>query len=189
MRYSDSGLLHPMFIERWSPRAFINEPIDSATLDSVFEAARWSPSCFNEQPWLFVYANTKDDLRRFQSVLAESNQIWANQAPVLAFAFSKRQFSHNQKPNRWADFDTGAAWMALTLQANHLGLATHGMGGYDIERAYTVTGVDASVYQVLCAIAIGKPGPATLLPKELREREQPSERKPLPQVAYAGCFK
>ena len=116
MRKTEYKKLDPMFIKRWSPRAFLTDPIADEDIKTIFEAARWSMSCFNEQPWCFVYARKPDDLVKFREVLTESNQAWANKAPLLAFVFSKKYFSHNDKPNRYADFDTGAAWMALTLQ-------------------------------------------------------------------------
>ena len=187
MRKSNYKNLDNMFIERWSPRAFLSDPIAEEDIKTIFEAAHWSPSCFNEQPWRFVYARQPDDLEKFRSVLNEANQSWANKAPLLVFAFSKKNFSRNDKPNRYADFDTGAAWMALTLQANKLGLHTHGMGGYDQEKAFTVTGMDPDEYNVICAIAIGKKGDTGSLPKDLKDNEAPSSRKILDEIIYEGA--
>jgi nitroreductase len=126
----------PLFIDRWSPRAFSPEPIPSETLASLFEAARWAPSCYGEQPWLFLYAARPHDLELFRSLLVDGNRVWADRAPALAFAFARLKFSRNGKPNRWAQFDTGAAWMSLALQARTLGLYTHGMGGIHAERVH-----------------------------------------------------
>ena len=189
MRKSDYKKLDKMFIERWSPRAFLPDPIAEEDINTIFEAAHWSQSCFNEQPWRFVFAHQQEDLERFRLVLNEGNQIWANKAPLLVFAFSKKAFSQNNKPNRWADFDTGAAWMALTLQANKLGLYTHGMGGFDTEKAYATTGIDADEYNVICAIAIGKIGDASTLPDNLRQGEAPNDRKPLEEIVFEGMVK
>ena len=189
MRKSDSSKLDNMFIERWSPRAFLPDPIEQDDINTLFDAARWSPSCFNEQPWRFVYAQQPNDLENFRTALMESNQVWANQAPLLVFAFSKKTFTHNDKPNRWADFDTGAAWMALSLQANKLGLYTHGMGGFDPDKAYTVTGMNPDEYNVICAIAIGKRGDSSTLPEGLSEGEIPSERNAISQMAFEGSVR
>lgn len=177
MRQSAAPKLDPRFLERWSPRAFKTDSIPDADVETLFEAARFSPSCFNEQPWRLVYARSEADLAAFREVLNESNQKWANRAPLLILAFAKRHFSHNDKPNRWAGFDTGAAWMALTLQANALGLHTHAMGGYDVERAHAVTGLDPEHYESLCAIAVGYKDEVDTLTEDLREREAPSGRK------------
>jgi nitroreductase len=97
-RKTDYKKLDNMFIERWSPRAFLPDPVENEDIKTIFEAARWSQSCFNEQPWRFVYAQQPGDLQKFQSALTEGNQVWANHAPLLAFAFSKKHFSHNEKP-------------------------------------------------------------------------------------------
>lgn len=186
MRESDSKKLDSMFLERWSPRAFSSEPISGEDLNTLFEAARWSPSCFNEQPWHYVYAKSERDLARFQSILVEANQVWASHAPVLVIAFSKNQFAHNNKANRWADFDSGAAWMSLTLQANKLGLHCHGMGGFDQDKAYQITNVDADKYTAICVIAIGKMIPPDTLPPDLQEKEIPSNRKPIADFISEG---
>lgn len=91
----------------------MSDPISTEDIATIFEAARWSPSCYNEQPWRFYYARQPNDLEKFRATLVE-----ANKAPLLIYIFSKKQFSQNDKPNHWAGFDTGAAWMALTFQAN-----------------------------------------------------------------------
>ncbi|MGA7613881.1 MAG: nitroreductase family protein, partial [Thermoanaerobaculia bacterium] len=119
LRKSDLPV-HPMFVDRWSRRAFSPEPIDRATLSTLFEAARWSPSSMNEQPWFFLFATAEEDLERFRSVLVPGNRTWADHAPVLVIAYARKNFS-NDRPNRWAGFDTGAAWMSLALQAHHSG--------------------------------------------------------------------
>lgn len=178
----------PMFLDRWSPRAFSPEPIPHEMLRSLFEAARWAPSCYGEQPWLFLYAHTKEDLDLYRTLLVDGNRVWADRAPVLAFAFARLKFARNRKPNRWAQFDTGAAWMSLALQARKMGLYTHGMGGIHAERVYEVLNVPREDYEVICGIAIGRIGDRAALPPDLASRESPNSRKPLAEVAIAGKF-
>src|SRR5208283_3204990 len=136
----------PQFIERWSPRAFSSKPVSEKVLASLFEAARWAPSSSNEQPWLFLYANTEEDLQIFRPLLVDANRVWADKVPVLAFAIARRTFAKNGNPNRCAVFDTGAAWMSLALQAHKLGLYTHGMGGIHVDKVYEVLGVPKDQY-------------------------------------------
>ncbi len=188
MRKSDSDKMDPMFIQRWSPRAFLPDTVTDEQRVALFEAARWSPSCFNEQPWRFVYARSEADRQRFVDVLVQANQVWAQAAPLLLLAFCKRHFDHNGKDNHWAWFDTGAAWMSLTLQANKLGLHCHAMAGFDADGAYAACGVDPKQYQAVCAIAVGKMGPAERLPQAIRDTEQPSERRTVAQFAFEGRF-
>lgn len=185
MRKTQQSKLDEMFIQRWSPRSFLSNPIPDEDIKTIFEAARWSPSCFNEQPWRFVYAAQAEDLTRFQSALVEANQSWANSAPMLVYVFSKKHFSRNDNPNRWSEFDTGAAWMALTLQANKLGYHTHAMGGFDTDKAFEITGMDSHDYHVVCAIAIGK-FDAGDSPDAVENNESPSARKALDEIVFAG---
>jgi nitroreductase len=178
----------PLFLTRWSPRAFADSEVSSAELDSLFEAARWSPSCFNEQPWLFLYARESEDRSLFLDLLMEGNRPWAGRAPVLAFVVARRQFRHNSKPNRWAGFDSGAAWMSLALAAHQCGLVTHAMGGFDQDRAYEVLQVPSEEFEIMAAMAIGHPGDAADLPEALREREEPSSRNPLDSIRQEGVY-
>ena len=171
-----------MFVDRWSPRAYLPDPIPEHQIKTLFEAARWAPSCYNEQPWLFMYATTADDRSRFASALVEQNRAWASAAPMLLFVLAKRNFVLNGKPNRHAAFDAGAAWMSLALQARKLGLYAHGMAGFDINKAYEVLGVSKDEYDVLAAVAVGRKGDAEQLPPQARKMEAPNGRKPLSEV-------
>ena len=171
-----------LFLDRWSPRAFAPDPIPHATLMTLFEAARWAPSCFNDQPWYFVYASEASGLAKMRSILVEKNRIWADRAPVLALVCSQKQFKHNNQPNRWAPFDAGAAWMSLALQASMLGLCAHAMGGFDLEAAYTTLGLPREKFDIHAAVAIGRRGDPKLLPEDIAAREAPSGRKPLAEI-------
>ncbi len=188
MRTTAHKKLDDMFLNRWSPRAFLPDPLSDEEIETLFEAARWSPSCFNEQPWRFVFARSPEHLESFQSILADTNRVWASKTPLLIIAFCQKTFTKNNKPNRWCEFDTGAAWMALTLQANKMGLRCHAMGGFDERKAYEVTNVDAEKYTAICVIAVGKKGPSETLPDELQEIEKPNDRRPIDSFIYEGVM-
>jgi nitroreductase len=176
------------FIDRWSPRAFANTPLAREQVASLFEAARWAPSCNDDQPWLFLYAETAVDRARFAEALVPTNQVWAVNAPLLLFVLCRRHFRHNGKDNRHAPFDAGAAWMSLALQARKLGLHAHAMAGFSRPKAYALLGVPQEDYDIMAAVAVGRRGDPALLPEEVAERELPNARKPLAEVARAGRF-
>ncbi|MBT8421166.1 MAG: nitroreductase family protein, partial [Gammaproteobacteria bacterium] len=121
--------IHDLMERRWSPRAFSERPVEPAMLGSVFEAARWSASCYNEQPWRFIVAAREDDKAHGQlsGCLVEANRVWAAAAPVLVLCVVKRTFTHNGNPNRCTWHDLGAATAQLTLQAMSFGLYVHPM--------------------------------------------------------------
>ncbi len=177
------------FTDRWSPRAFLPDPIPERQLQSLFEAARWAPSCANEQPWLFLYATTAADRARFASALTPRNQVWTARAPVLLFVLARRRFARSGKPNRHAAFDAGAAWVSLALQARKLGLHAHGMAGFSEEKAYEILQVPEPEYEVMAAIALGRRGDPGQLPQDMAAREVPSTRKPLSEVAREGSYR
>ncbi len=184
--------INPLFIDRWSPRAFTGEPIDDATLLSFFEAARWAPSAYNSQPWRFIYAkNGTEHWERFTGLLSEFNRGWAQNASALVILISKTTFVPPGKteasPATSHAFDAGAAWASLALQASLSGWHTHAIGGYDKDKARVALGIPDD-YVLQAAIAIGKRGDKSQLPAGLQEREQPSPRRPLGELIAEGEF-
>jgi nitroreductase len=182
--------LDPMFLERWSPRAFTGEAMPQAELLRLLEAARWAPSAFNAQPWRFVYAHRDTPAwGPLFDLLIAGNQAWVKNASVLMFAISdrfRRPEGREPAPNSTHSFDTGAAWACMALQAHRLGWATHGMAGFDAARSYEVLGVDQANYQVEAAIAAGRLADPSVLDEPYRSREVPSPRNPIASFAFEG---
>ncbi|MGD9211456.1 MAG: nitroreductase family protein [Desulfobacteraceae bacterium] len=175
-----------MFIDRWSPRAFSSEPLSQQQIDTLFEAARWAPSCFNEQPWFFVYAVTPEDRESFLSTLVKKNQLWANQAPLLIYILVRRNFEQGARENRHASFDAGAAWMSLALQARKMGLYAHAMAGFDQEKAYGILKVAPKDFHIMAAVAVGYRGDSAHLTEDMLKIETPNNRKPVTEISQAG---
>jgi nitroreductase len=179
----------PLFVRRWSPRSFLSDPVDQSKVQVLFEAARWAPSASNVQPWLFVYADQEEDLARARAILRDGNRRWADRAPLLVFAFARRLHPKTGEPNRLAVFDAGAAWMSLALQAAHLGLHAHAMGGVHHDKAYALLEVPELEFEFLCGIAFGYRGPREALPDDLQAREHASDRRPALEFAHRGRYK
>jgi len=171
--------------KRWSPRAFSTEPVEMDDLMALFEAARYAPSCFNEQPWRFIVAVKEDELKVMRSILNENNQEWANKAPVLVVIVAKKSFTSNGEPNSWHAFDAGTAWGFLALEAQRRGFITHAMGGFSKIKAHDVLDIPGK-YEVLAMIAIGKKGKKEELSPALQTREEPATRKPLTELVFHG---
>ena len=175
-----------IFIDRWSPRAYSSMPVSEEEILTLFEAAKWSPSCFNEQPWMFLYAAKEEDLKIYRSILAEKNQEWANKAPLLVILLAKRKFESNGNINNWAEFDCGSAWMSLTLQATELGLYAHAMAGFSQDDVYEKLNINKDEYKPMVVIAVGHLGDVSGLSPDMGEREKPGERKPLSKIVTQG---
>jgi nitroreductase len=180
--------IDPIFINRWSPRAMSGEDLSEEELMAVLEAARWAPSSYNNQSWRFLYARrSTENWDLFFNLLGEGNQIWCRNAGLLVVIISKKTLDHNGKPSRTHSFDTGAAWQNLALQGSIRGLVVHGMQGFDYDKARQVLNVPDE-YQVEAMAAVGKPGRIEDLPERLQEREVPSGRKELSEIAFEGGF-
>ena len=168
----------PLLAERWSPVAFSSRPVEEDKLKRIFEAARWAPSCSNEQPWIFVVTHHgTEEFARLADCLVEGN-AWAKDAGVLMLSVARMTFARNGQPNRHGMYDTGAAVANLLTQAVDEGLMVHQMAGYDVEKARTVLALPAS--QEPCAMmAVGYYGDHGSLPEKYRLREEaPRQRKP-----------
>lgn len=177
------------FRERWSPLAFSDRPVEQEKVDTLFEAARWAPSSFNEQPWRYVYAQKGDGAERsaMESLLMPGND-WAKKAGLLMVSFAKKTFTYNGKPNRHALHDTGAASAFLAAQLPSLGLIGHQMAGFDVAKANALLGVPED-FEPGSMIAIGYPGDPSLLPENLKEREAaPRSRKEQKEFIFKGGF-
>lgn len=158
-------------------------------LMSLFEAARYAPSSYNNQPWRFLYAKRHSpDWDVFLNLLVEFNRNWAKHAAVLIVILSKKTFDHNGKASRTHSFDAGAAWENLALQAETQGLVAHGMEGFDYDKAREALGIPDD-YNVEAIVAIGKKGQKEDLPQELQEKEMPSDRRPLGEMVMEGRFR
>jgi nitroreductase len=176
--------------KRWSPLAFAERLVEPEKLRSVLEAARWAASSYNEQPWSFIIA-TRDNQAEFElllSCLAEGNQVWAKNAPVLMLSVAKLHFERNGVENRHAFHDVGAAAAQLALQATSLGLFIHQMAGFDVAKATEVYNIPQG-YQPVAAIALGYLGDPQSLTEKYQQREQsPRHRKTIESFVFSGSW-
>lgn len=176
----------PIIHHRWSARAFADREVSPAILAKVFEAARWAPSSYNEQPWRFlVGTRNTNTYEKIHEALMPFNQAWAGKAPVLILGVAKAKFSHNDSPNGFALFDLGAASGYLVLQAAALGLTAHQMAGYDQAAARALLGIPED-YALGSVIALGYQGePAALTNAQMLAQEvAPRQRKPLSHFVF-----
>jgi nitroreductase len=181
--------IHPLILSRWSPRAMSGEPINEEDLMSMFEAARWAPSSYNNQPWRIVYAkHGTPNWSKFFDLLVDFNKIWCAKAAVLGLIASEKIFERNKKPSITHSFDTGAAWENLSLEGNSRNLVVHGIQGFDYKLAKEALKVPDE-FEVLAMFAIGKPAPKETLPLDLQKSETPSSRKKISEFAFEGVFK
>jgi len=180
--------IHELLAERWSPYGFEDRPVAQADLRSLFEAARWAASSYNEQPWSFFVATKEnpEEFARLLSCLVEGNQGWAKAAPVLVLGVVSLKFSRNNKDNRAAVHDLGLAAGNLLVEATARGLCVHQMIGILPDKAREVYQIPEHS-EAWTAIAIGYKGDPAKLPDALKERDlAPRQRKPLSQFVFTG---
>ncbi len=180
--------IHPLILNRWSPRSMTGEKIEEAELFSLFEAARFAPSSYNNQPWRFLYAKRETpSWSLFFDLLIDFNKGWVKDAAALVLILSNTLFERNGKPCHTHSFDTGAAWMSMALEGSSRGYVIHGMEGFDYERARAVLEIPEKC-TIEAMVAIGKRAPTHHLPPDLQSMEIPSSRKRIKEWVKEGKF-
>ena len=189
---SNDHPIHDLLRERWSPLAFADKPIPADVLHTIFEAARWSPSSSNEQPWRFIVGSKDGDPEAYAKILdclMPLNQLWARTAPVLMIGVGAKHFARNGMENPYALYDVGQAIANLTIEAMTHDVFVHQMGGFDRDKAREVFGIPEE-YVLGAAVALGYEGdPAVLADEKYRERHtNPARaRRPLSESFLSGA--
>jgi nitroreductase len=183
---SSQAELHPLIAQRRTRRAFSSRLIEPDTLRILFEAARWTPSSMNEQPWSFIVSTRQNqsEFERMLGCLMDFNVPWAQHAPILTLAVAKLNFAVNGQPNRHAFYDVGQAMAALTYQAIASGLNVCQMAGFDVHKAHSVFSIPAD-HEPVVAAAIGYQGDSATLSEKLQQKEKaPRRRSSLEQFVF-----
>ncbi|MFT3907054.1 MAG: nitroreductase family protein [Steroidobacteraceae bacterium] len=179
--------IDPLFVDRWSPRAMSGEAVSEQELMTLFEAARWAPSSMNFQPWRILYAR-RDSAHwpTYLHLLFDANRLWGQKAGAIALFVSKTVMDDG-RPFPTHSYDTGAAWQNLALQSSLMGLAVHGIAGFDHARAREELGIPAE-FAVEAMALIGRPGLKSDLPQNFQARESPNDRRPLAASVCEGRY-
>jgi len=183
--------INDLAARRWSPRSFDGaRAVSAQQLQAMIEAARWAPSCFGDEPWRFLVWNRATDAEGWQKAfdcLSDNNRKWAKNVPVLFLACAGTHFGHNGQPNRWAQYDTGMAALALSMEAVAQGLVAHQMGGFDIAKVRAAFAVPDD-YMPMAMIAAGyQAAPEMIEDEETRAKELKARgRKPVADRFFAG---
>lgn len=185
-----SVAIDPLLANRRSSRAYDPQrDISDDGLLALLEAARWAPSCYGDQPWNYVVCKRSEDATAWNDALAclaPGNRGWAENAPVLMLAVALHDFRQRPEHNKWADYDSGGASMALCLQATSLGMIAHQMGGFDPDLAHKSFSLPDNC-TAMAFIAVGYPLPVNKIPEQLVERESSSRnRLPLSYNFFKG---
>ena len=170
--------------QRYSPRTFRDEKIKKSQLNQLFEAARWSASSNNLQPWRFIYAEKGSEaFDKIVNCLSDFNKKWAPEAPLLMLAIYKEK-TDDGKENFHALHDLGLCLGNMSVQAQYLDIALHHMAGVDWKKAQKEFNVPDG-YHISSAIAVGYyGGELDKLPKKLQESEL-ADRQRVPQEDFA----
>jgi nitroreductase len=175
--------------KRWSPRAFLDKTVEPEKLVSLFEAARWSASGGNEQPWRFIVGIRPDDTwQKIFTTLDEGNQAWNQTMPVLIMAIGNKISSWDGNISPVYQYDTGQSVAHLSIEAMNQGLHVHQMGGFSAEKACELFDIPETFHPI-AVISVGYIGDPDILPEKLKQRELlERKRKDLKEIIFSGKF-
>ena len=181
--------IHPLLESRWSPRFFSEKIVEKEKLQRIFEAAQWSPSCSNEQPWRFILGEKgTDTYDKIFNGLTDGNKVWANLAAVLVISIAKKHFTGSERTNFHCLYDTGQSAAHLTFQATHEGLFVHQMAGFHagiMRESFNIP----DEFEVVSAIAIGYPGNPDIINEDEKQRAMAErKRRDLNETVFSGSF-
>lgn len=177
--------INQVFLDRWTPRSFLEKEISDEVLFSLFEAYHWTSSTFNSQPWGFILARTQEDREKFYSFIVEGNLDWCRKAPVLALIISE---TNNEKDsNKPHSSDTGEAWVFLLLEATKKGLITYPMTGFDFESARSILNIPER-YAIHSLVAMGYQSKKEEFPEINQQRGNPIPRHETKESLFEGSF-
>lgn len=181
--------IHSLLSKRWSPRAFKSNPLETEKLKRILEAARWSPSASNEQPWYFILGCKDDDTyNNIYECLVEFNQSWAKYAPVLMLSIGRNKSLKTGGINRDFRYDVGQSVAHLNIQAMQENIYVHQMSGFDPEKARSLFKIPDD-YNALTALALGYLGdPGMLHPRMQKSEIASRERKPINEFVFSEEF-
>ena len=184
--------IHKLIASRWSGRAYDSErSLSREQIISLIEAARWAPSCFGDQPWRFIVFDKTTNQSAWEKAidcLAEGNQEWAKDAPLLLLACADSVLSKNGNPNRWGQYDTGAASENLCLQATALGLMVHQMGGFSVDKARNLFTIPEQ-FTPMAMMTVGYQLAEKEIPNEIKEQEYSERaRNPIDENFFDGVW-
>lgn len=174
----ESELLR-LLARRHASRAIDATPIPGSVIDELVEAARLAPSCFNHQPWRYIFMNSEEALASGRAALAGGNAVWADRAPLLIAVYSRASDDCIMGDGReYHQFDVGLSVMSLMLMATERELTARPLAGFDPEVIREAFGLDDED-EPLVMIAVGyQDDDESYLPENKRGRgSKPRERK------------
>ncbi len=183
-------MIHELLEKRYSPKAFDDKNIEREDLIKLLEAARWSPSSMNEQPWRFIVGVKNEDEThdKIYDTLADGNKLWAKNAPVLILTIASNFYQRNGEPNKHAGYDLGQAIANLTFQASAQELYVHQMGGFSAQKAKELFDIPEG-FTPMSVVAIGHLGNSEDLPEKVRPADKSKrKRKELEEIVFQDYF-
>lgn len=171
--------IHDLIKNRWSPRAYLDKPVEASKLQRVLEAGRWAASSMNEQPWRLIVGRRDmgETYDKIYDALVDFNKEWTKGVPVLMLIVGKTHLTKGDKENRHFKYDCGQFAANMALQATAEGLHMHQMGGFSRTKAEANFNIPEG-YEPITAVVLGYQGNISRLNTDHQKSEEAKrERK------------
>ncbi|MHA1305442.1 MAG: nitroreductase family protein [Candidatus Heimdallarchaeaceae archaeon] len=182
--------LKELLEKRRAYQALLPVEVTEEMIYDLASAAQLSASCYNSQPWRFVFVYGKENLKRIFPALSKGN-AWAKDSSLIVAVFSKPDDDCIVKGKEYYLFDTGMAVANLILQATEIGLVAHPMAGYDEELAKEILKIPEE-FILITLIGIGKHNKnfeEVLSDWQLKSEKERPPRKSLSEFVFINEYK
>jgi nitroreductase len=170
-------------------RSLMPVEITQEIVDDLASHAQLSASCFNNQPWRYVFVYERKKLEEMYEALSRGN-AWAKQSSMIIAAFSKPDDDCQIRSREYHQFDLGMATATMILRATELGLVAHPIAGFSPNKTREILGIPDE-YSVLTLIIVGKKMQEihpSLSEDQVKNEQKRPERKPLNMWTYHNRF-
>ena len=176
--------------ERRAYRSLVPVEITEDLIKDLAGSARLAPSCFNNQPWRFVFVHDPEVLKSMYEALSQGNE-WAHAASLIIAVFSKKEDDCMIRDREYHQFDCGLGAGFLIMRATELGLVAHPIAGYSPKKTKEILGIPEE-YQVITLIIVGKHSDEIspiLSEKQVEWEKERPERLAIEKFAFINGFK
>jgi len=182
--------VHETIEKRRAYRSLDPVEITKALIHDLADQARLAPSCFNKQPWRFVFAHSPAVREKLSAAISKGNE-WTQAASMVIAVFSQKDLDCLVKEREYYLFDTGMATAFLILRATELGLVAHPIAGFDEDKAKEILGIPPEM-RLITLVLVGKKSdqPSPLLSEKMQEAEHKRPpRLDFAEFAYIDAYK
>ena len=175
--------------KRRAYRSLIPVKITDELIKDFAECAQITASCFNNQPWRYVFVYEREMLNKMHETLSTGNE-WVKKASMIIAVLGKQEDDCVIRDRIYYRFDIGMATEAIILRATELGLVAHPIAGYSPKKTREVLNIPEDI-DVITLVIVGKHSDkidSVLSEKQIEAEKKRPRRIPIDDFVYINRY-